>query len=117
MNDLSEKVLALRNFNEINREYIEVQVTNSVDSNDMFVTCRERFPIIKEKLTICSDLAASKGIPIEPIASAPQKTNFSIFFSVNHRIFEDFLLRFGGELPYDYKNGLLKVGMKDSEDH
>lgn len=43
------------------------------------------------------------------------KQLYNIFFSVNNSIFEEFLLKFGREVDYSYKNGLLKVNVDDLE--
>lgn len=92
-------------------------VSGGNTEQEMMVTCTERFPVFKEKLDTCSSLCREKGIVIKEEAEERSNRNFSLFFSANNQIFEQFLLRFDKLLPYEFKDGLLKVGITKSENH
>lgn len=81
---------------------------------EMLVTCTERFPVFKDKLDACSSLCREKGILVKEETGEKPTRKFNLFFSANNQIFEQFLLRFDKQLPYEFKNGLLKVGITES---
>ena len=120
INNVSEKINALRKLNGVNTDVIDMSISNvsggSIEQ-EILVTCTERFPVFKEKLETCSSLCREKGIVIKEETGERAKRKFNLFFSANNQIFEQFLLRFDKHLPYEFKDGLLKVGITESENH
>ena len=120
INNVSEKINALRKLNGVNTDVIDMSISNvsggSIEQ-EILVTCTERFPVFKEKLETCSSLCREKGIVIKEETGERAKRKFNLFFSANNQIFEQFLLRFDKQLPYEFKDGLLKVGITESENH
>ena len=63
----------------------------------------------------CRELANQKAIPVTKIQTEVKALHYNLFFSINASIFEEFLLKFGKEVGYSYKNGLLKVQMEEQD--
>jgi hypothetical protein len=58
---VNEKIVALRKLNALNNQLIDMQISGSItrsddEKGDLFVTCKERYPVFKENLDICQKI-------------------------------------------------------------
>jgi hypothetical protein len=64
INDDSLKIDAIRKLNQLNDQFIEVELSNNLgDKGELFLTCKEKHPIFREEMTECAQLTKNKGIP------------------------------------------------------
>ncbi len=82
----------------------------------MFLTCKEKYPMFGGDMKECANLAEKNGILVQEAERREGNPRYNLFFSANNSIFQEFLLKFGREVEYSFRDGLLKVRVEDGED-